>query len=1048
MNASRHRVTGSDSHLVQVLDGYLAALQSGTAPDKEELLAQYPELAEDLEACLASLDFIRQAAVKPAVGEPGLEDADSPNRVLGDYRIVREVGRGGMGIVYEAEQVSLARRVALKVLPFAATLDPKQLQRFKNEAQAAAQLHHTNIVPVYGVGCERGVHYYAMQFIEGETLAEVIHQLRLGERGCLRTPASPVASAPGDLGALTQPRSPAERPTSPVTALYTERAINSSAFFRTVANLGVQAAEAVEHAHQLGVVHRDIKPANLLVDVRGNLWITDFGLAQFQSNAGLTLSGDIVGTLRYMSPEQALAKRSLIDHRTDIYSLGVTLYELLTLEPAFAGRDREELLRQITFEEPRSARRLNQAIPTELETIVGKAIEKNPAERYATAQELADDLRRFLEDKPILAKRPTLVHRARKWARRHRPLVAAAAAVVAVVTLSLGALVWREKDRVEAEKTLLEAANQKLETEKERDKANLRLAMEALDKVYLQALEQSAPRDPAKEKEYRQLMQNTLHFYEAFARQNGAEPEVRWLTGRAYLRAANLHNKLGQHHQAAEACTRAIPLYEQLRAEFPHESDYLDEHAACYYTLGRALWVNQKLPDSEKAYRRAVSLGEELLAEPTVVPRYRVNQAKNYNALGLVLADLARHADAEEAYHQSLTLAQALVREFPEVRDYQRALAEFYNNLGSLFRTLKRVPEGDRAYHQALLIWEKLAASPDATAEDRRLVASIHYNRGPFLRALGRYDEAETAYHRAIQLYAQLGTDFPAVHHYQRFRANACGNLGYLFSQTGRLAEAEKAYREALVLHQDLADRFPNLPQTKLDLAQSYTNLAGILEDLDRPADAERPSRDALVLREELVAKYPQVPQHQMELLTAYTNLAGILVTLEQMPEAGEKVHKAVERCADNPEAKLRLARLLAFHRALHRPYATETVELAKAAVERLPQKADGWTTLGVAHYRSADYPAAIAAIEKALPLRSGGDSFEFFFLAMTHWQQGDKDKARQWYDRAVAWMERHRPGDEQFRRYRAEAAALLGLPDPAMPTGKEARPQKKSAPD
>jgi serine/threonine protein kinase len=203
-----------------------------------------------------------------------------------------------------------------------------------------------------------------------------------------------------------EPREPAPGPvgeTSLRASRSTEPSIRSTAYFRTVANLGTQAAEALEHAHQLGVVHRDIKPANLLVDGRGNLWITDFGLAHCQSQAGLTMTGDLVGTLRYMSPEQALAKRLLIDHRTDIYSLGVTLYELLTLEPAFSGRDREELLRQVAFEEPRTPRQRNKAIPRELETIVLKAMEKSPESRYATAQELADDLRRFLEDRPIQA---------------------------------------------------------------------------------------------------------------------------------------------------------------------------------------------------------------------------------------------------------------------------------------------------------------------------------------------------------------------------------------------------------------------------------------------------------------------------------------------------------------------------------------------------------------------------------------------------------------------------------------------------------------------
>jgi tetratricopeptide (TPR) repeat protein len=425
----------------RALAEYLAALEAGAAPPREEFLARHPDLAEGLDAGLAALHFLGRAAEAPpsVAAEPAADvrlPDEAPGR-LGDFRLVREVGRGGMGVVYEAEQVSLGRRVALKVLPFAATMDPRQLQRFHNEVRAAASLDHPHIVHVHAVGCERAVHYYAMQFIEGQTLAQVIAGLR----------SAAGRSVADDAEATTPHQSGSPSPaadTAPRAAASTERAPRDRAYYRRVAEWGAQAAEALDHAHALGIVHRDVKPANLLVDERGGLWVTDFGLAHVQSDARLTMTGDLVGTLRYMSPEQALAKRVVIDHRTDVYSLGATLYELLALEPAFRGNDRQELLRQIAFEEPRPPRRVSKAVPAELETIVVKAMEKNPDERYQTAQELADDLRRFLADEPIRARPAGVVRRLRKWGRRHR--AAAAAAVVAAVVLSAG-VGWVANDR-------------------------------------------------------------------------------------------------------------------------------------------------------------------------------------------------------------------------------------------------------------------------------------------------------------------------------------------------------------------------------------------------------------------------------------------------------------------------------------------------------------------------------------------------------------------------------------------------------------------------
>ena len=382
----------------KLAEEYAACLREGEKPDIEEYVRKYPQAADTIRQILPALEIMGAVPYSHATSL-----ADAKRGMLGDYRIVREVGRGGMGVVYEAEQLSLSRRVALKVLPFAAVLDERQIKRFKNEALAAAQLDHPHIVDVHGVGCERSVHFYAMRFVDGETLAQVITKLRSTSQPTLQSrgqpPPEPVAATEANDQHLAgndgdeQDLVPTDQhETVPIAALSTHRSAAGKEYFCSVARIGCEVAEALDHAHQQGVVHRDIKRANIMIDAAGKSWVTDFGLAHVETGASLTMTGDLLGTLKYMSPEQALAKRVIVDHRTDIYSLGATLYELLTLEPVFSGKDKQDLLRQIAFDEPRAPRRFNAKIPLELQIIVLKSIEKNPQRRYGTAQELADDL--------------------------------------------------------------------------------------------------------------------------------------------------------------------------------------------------------------------------------------------------------------------------------------------------------------------------------------------------------------------------------------------------------------------------------------------------------------------------------------------------------------------------------------------------------------------------------------------------------------------------------------------------------------------------------
>ncbi|MDG2224528.1 MAG: protein kinase [Rubripirellula sp.] len=436
-----------------------------------------------------------------AQGAPQIDESFETERMrertIGDFRILRQLGRGGMGVVYEAEQLSLDRHVALKVLPFAAVLDDRQLVRFKTEAQAAARLHHPNIVPVHSVGCERGVHFYAMQYINGQSLAAAMQSLRdqakddpSGEAAALRglgwgnLSGSGKSSRSGESShspdsSRSKGRSGSQSATSPA-AKNTEVVSGKVSYLhpeycRGITRLMLQAADALEHAHLSGIVHRDIKPGNLLLDANNKLWVTDFGLARIEHDSQLTLTGDVVGTIRYMSPEQALSGRG-VDHRTDIYSLGVTFFEALTLRPPFEAKNRNELLTKIGQHDPIRPSRINPKVPAELDAIVFKAMEKEPSARYQSAEEFAKDLRCFLNNLPISARHPTFTSKVHKWSRRHPsvlPSVLLMLLLIATVSFIGAAFISREQLRT---KNALEVAKENFSS----SEANRFVAEEAL----------------------------------------------------------------------------------------------------------------------------------------------------------------------------------------------------------------------------------------------------------------------------------------------------------------------------------------------------------------------------------------------------------------------------------------------------------------------------------------------------------------------------------------------------------------------------------------
>jgi serine/threonine protein kinase len=339
-----------------------------------------------------------------------------------------------MGVVFEARQVSLNRAVALKVLSAGLSITPKAVQRFHREAEAAAKLHHTNIVPVYATGEQDGTHFYAMELIDGLSLDHAIKQMRAAQE------ISRAKYAPH----LQQGHTPSLFTDADETGPYFEASTelscksgsNSSSlgsgagYFDTVARMVADVAEALEYAHKQGVVHRDIKPSNLLLSPAGRLSVNDFGLARMLEQPGMTLTGEFVGTAAYMSPEQITAGRVPLDHRTDVYSLGATLYELLTLQRPFHGEHRDQVLAQILQKEPKAPRKVNPRVPIDLETICLKAMEKDPDRRYQTAGQMAEDLRRYVNRFAILARRTGPAERLWKWAKRRPELALAASGAV------------------------------------------------------------------------------------------------------------------------------------------------------------------------------------------------------------------------------------------------------------------------------------------------------------------------------------------------------------------------------------------------------------------------------------------------------------------------------------------------------------------------------------------------------------------------------------------------------------------------------------------
>jgi serine/threonine protein kinase len=857
--AVEEAVQDDDSRVIAALEEYLSACEQGRRPGRSRFLGQHPEIADRLEECLESLDYLRDAAshfgpLSLDATSPHRSSGEiAPNQRLGDYQLLREIGRGGMGVVYEAIQISLGRRVALKLLPFSAAIDSKQVKRFQVEVQAAAQLHHPHIIPVYAVGCEGGTHYFAMQLISGQPLAAIIADRRaLAEQGWLES---------------TEQEASRHQPPR-------------RSFYLQAARLGIQAAEALAHAHCLGVVHRDIKPSNLLIDDQGQLWIADFGLARLQGDSGVTATGDLLGTLRYMSPEQALGQRVLVDHRTDQYSLGATLYELITARHAFEGADLQALLNQITAGDPVPPRKHDGRIPRDLETIVLKAMAREPASRYPTTRELADDLSRFLSDRPILARRPSLLERTVRRLRRPRGLVISA---VVVLLLALGCLALSTLVSWHAMNRTAEVAQDRA-FELRRASSNLELASRALD-LYLNNEETWHSRDPAGDDQANERLKTALAFYEQIAAQGVSEPAVKRGSFSAYARVGDIHAALGDLRGAEHAYRRALTIMEELRLRDPLRDQDRVSQAMVLEKFAGLFRRSSQFGPAEWSLEEAVRLLQHVVGRRPQDPQARIALAHALNQQSGLRGQTGRTALALEDSRQALSLLSG-VEPSPEGDSQatspivRRELASAQLNMAKWLQLDGRFEEADAASTNALGLLEELAAELPAAADAREALASCRAMRGELLRLTHRQRESEHLYKLAISGLEQLATDFPRIPRYREHLARVYGGLSALYLATDRPRKSAAA-RDRAMAHD------PRLPR---DHHVQVNNLAWYL--LTAPLATARNPLRGLELAKKAVLIAPASWESWNTLGVAHYRNGAWQEALEALRSAVEKKHE------------------------------------------------------------------------------------------------------------------------------------------------------------
>ncbi|MCB9881498.1 MAG: serine/threonine protein kinase [Planctomycetes bacterium] len=744
-----------------------------------------------------------------------------PERI-GEFRIVEEIGRGGMGVVYRAEQESLEREVALKVVA-RTTLGEEQFERFEREARTAAQLHHTNIVPVFAVGQHDGVAFYAMQLIHGESLDDVLGALASDE------PSRATWQARFADGITIE-------------AMRGRR--GTPACFDAAARCIHQVACALSHAHAQGVLHRDVKPGNLLLDDRGTLWLSDFGLARRELDPQLTRSGEVVGTLKYLAPE---ALRGKYDERSDLYALGMTFYELLTWHPPFEEKTPAELLLDISKNRPRSPRSLVPNLPHDLETIVQTAIAPDRAHRYASVDAFREDLEAYLEGRPIRARRIHLVERFVRWARRN-PVLASLTGTIAfllllVLAVSIFGYVQIDRQRAKAE-------------------ANLRLALEAFEEVFAQvgpgALlvantsfvpaegEEEIAFPPIVSPEYVHVLEKLLGFYERFAESNADDPKLRLDMARAHQRVGDIHLNFGEHEAARESYHRALEEFVELAdtryATWEERVEVLDHLSWVERLMGER---DAALGHLDEAMALLDGLGGDV-ARSRACRLAKVGLATTaWNLLPMRMGASSREVRFQEVLarrDEALRLARTLVAEDPQDANAALALARLLRNERPR-RTDTEEPTDDPR-REAIAILETLVRDHPLEPEyqhELSLTLTMYrmMRRGPF-RGLDRAD-----LERAVAIDEKLVASYPTVPRYALTLAQHRLLLGEDLVKSGDRDGGDEVFQVAVRSFAPLVDKHPGNPAYDLIKVELETRHGQLVLER-RSADAVQAARDAV----------------------------------------------------------------------------------------------------------------------------------------------------------------------------------------------------------